>query len=36
MEHEGKYVAPSLSTLRNIFKGHYDVEIKYYSEGAHG
>ena len=34
MEHDGKYIAPSLSTLRNLFKGRCDLEIKYYSQGA--
>ena len=34
MYHEGKYVAPSLVKLRNIFKGQCDMEIKYYAKGA--
>jgi len=34
MSHENKIIKPSLTALRNIFKGKCDIEVKYKSDSA--
>ena len=32
MAHENGFVEPTLTTLRNTFKGKHDIEVKYQSD----